>query len=298
MLANKSVAIRIENLTKYYGKTLGISDVTFDVNAGEVMGFLGPNGAGKTTAIRTLLGLIKASSGSATILGQNALETNVELRRIIGYLPGISANYDRYTGRRYLNFIAHMRGLNLENEISTYAERLQVNLDSHIHDLSKGNRQKVGVIQAFMHSPDVLFLDEPTSGLDPLVQREFEKILEETRQRGAAVILSSHVLSEIEHLANRVSIIDRGRLILVDSVSALKAKAPRRIQLYFDEHIAISDFAKVPNIRDIEVHENFMRCVVTGSETELLRRAVELRVNQIRTEESTLEEIFLGLVGN
>ena len=244
-----NVAISLEKLTKNYGSTRGITEVTFDVNAGEVMGFLGPNGAGKTTAIRTLLGLIKATSGNATILGKNALVPNVELRRKIGYLPGIAATYDRYSALKYLDFLAHMRGLKLESEIRTLARRLDLDINEHIHDLSKGNRQKVSVIQAFMHSPEVLFLDEPTSGLDPLVQREFEKILDEARDRGAAIILSSHVLSEVEHLADRIAIINQGAIVIVDEISTMKSKARRRIDLFFDQKISKNDFSKVPNIK-------------------------------------------------
>lgn len=293
---NSKIAVSLNKLTKNYGSTRGIFEVTFDVYAGEVMGFLGPNGAGKTTAIRTLLGLIKATSGAATILGRNALIPNVELRRKIGYLPGIAATYDRYTALGYLDFIARMRGLELEAEIRKLARRLDLDINEHIHDLSKGNRQKVSVIQAFMHSPDVLFLDEPTSGLDPLVQREFEKILDETRDRGAAIVLSSHVLSEVEHLANRIAIIDRGEIVIVDEISTLKAKARRRIDLFFDSKVNRDDFNKVPNIKEIEVEDGSLHCVVTGSEHELLKRAVELGVNEVRTQESSLEEIFLGLV--
>jgi ABC-2 type transport system ATP-binding protein len=293
---SSKTSVSLNKLSKYYGSTRGIFEVTFDVLAGEVMGFLGPNGAGKTTAIRTLLGLIKATSGAATILGKNALIPNVDLRRKIGYLPGIAATYDRYTALGYLDFIARMRGLELEAEIRKLARRLDLDINEHIHDLSKGNRQKVSVIQAFMHSPDVLFLDEPTSGLDPLVQREFEKILDETRDRGAAIVLSSHVLSEVEHLANRIAIIDRGEIVIVDEISTLKAKARRRIDLFFDSKIKRDDFNKVPNIKEIEVEDGSLHCVVTGSEHELLKRAVELGVNEVRTQESSLEEIFLGLV--
>lgn len=293
-----NVAISLEKLTKNYGSTRGITEVTFDVNAGEVMGFLGPNGAGKTTAIRTLLGLIKATSGNATILGKNALVPNIELRRKIGYLPGIAATYDRYSALKYLDFLAHMRGLELEGEIRSLARRLDLDINEHIHDLSKGNRQKVSVIQAFMHSPEVLFLDEPTSGLDPLVQREFEKILDEARDRGAAIILSSHVLSEVEHLADRIAIINQGAIVIVDEISTLKSKARRRIDLFFDKKISKNDFSKVPNIKEIEVEDGSLHCVVTGSEHELLKRAVELGVSEVRTQESSLEEIFLDLVGS
>ena len=193
-MSNKP-AIALKNLTKSYGKSRGIEDISFEVFPGEVFGFLGPNGAGKTTAIRTLVGLINATSGSAEILGQNALESTVGLRAQIGYLPGVLSIYKGFTAWQYLQFIAKMRGVNCDAKINEYAKRLNLDLHKHISDLSKGNRQKVGVIQAFMHQPAVLFLDEPTSGLDPIVQREFEEILDEAKARGAAVRLSSHVLS-------------------------------------------------------------------------------------------------------
>lgn len=292
------VAISLDRLTKNYGVARGITEISFEVHQGEVMGFLGPNGAGKTTAIRTLLGLIKATSGTATILGVNALIPNINLRRKIGYLPGIASTYDRFTARGYLRFIARMRNLDLETSIKKYANRLDLDLEDHIHDLSKGNRQKVSVIQAFMHSPEVFFLDEPTSGLDPLVQREFEGMLNETRNRGGAVVLSSHVLSEIEHLANRIAVIDKGRIVVVDEISVLKAKARRKIELFFDRPIHNSDFLRVPNIKEIRAMDGSLTCVVTGSENELLKRAVELGVNQVKTEDSSLEEIFLGLIGS
>lgn len=297
-LSDRSVLVSLDKLSKNYGMTRGITDVSFDVYAGEVLGFLGPNGAGKTTAIRTLMGLIRATGGNATILGQNALVPNPELRREIGYLPGISATYDRFTARGYLQFVARMRGVDLDSSIDKYGRRLDLELDEHIHDLSKGNRQKVSVIQAFMHKPKVLFLDEPTSGLDPLVQREFELMLDEVRARGAAVVLSSHVLGEIEHLADRVVIIDRGKVVIVDEIATLKAKARRKINLFFEMTVSASDFAGVSNVKELVADGNSISCVVTGSEYEVLKRAVELGIHQVKTEDSSLEEIFLGLVGN
>lgn len=296
MLAGtKSVVL--EGLTKYYGNVLGIEDVSFDVKGGEVFGLLGPNGAGKTTAIRTLLGLIRATRGRAEILGENALVPNLKLRAKLGYLPGISATYDNYSARGYLSFIARMRKMNLDTKIEDIAKRLDLDLETHIHDLSKGNRQKVSVVQAFMHEPEVFFLDEPTSGLDPLVQREFEKMLAETRSRGASVILSSHVLSEVEHLADRVAIFNRGRVVVVDEISALKAKARRKIELQFERAISFEDFQRVSNIKELTVEDHQLNCVVTGSEYSLLQRAVELGVSEVRTQEASLEEIFLDVIG-
>ena len=287
----------VENLTKNYGRVRGIEGVTFDVRRGEVFGLLGPNGAGKTTAIRTLVGLIRATSGMARILNENALVPNLKLRARIGYLPGIAATYDNYSGWGYLRFIARMRRKNLDEKITKLATRLDLDLETHIHDLSKGNRQKVSVIQAFMHDPEVFFLDEPTSGLDPLVQREFEMLLEETRHRGASVILSSHVLSEVEHLADRVAIFNLGRVAIVDEIAALKAKARRQMELHFPKTISAEDFKRVTNIKELQISDHQINCVVTGSELSLLKRAVELGVTEVRTQESSLEEIFLDVIG-
>lgn len=291
-------SIQIDQLSKFYGKTLGIDKISFEVQPGEVFGILGPNGAGKTTVIRTLLGLIRATSGSAKILGENSLIPNIELRRKIGYLPGIAATYDRYTARKYLRFIAEMRGQQLDSKIEHLAQRVDLALDTHIHDLSKGNRQKVSLVQAFMHEPDVFFLDEPTSGLDPLVQREFEKMLSEVKKRGATVVLSSHVLSEVEHLADRIAIFFRGKILIVDEISALKKRARHRIEFTFEEEISIERFGKFENIEELSGDKKRITCVVKGSQKELLKRAVELGATEVRTEESSLEEIFLDLIGS
>lgn len=293
---NSAPAISLNNLTKSYGKSRGIENITFDVLPGEVFGFLGPNGAGKTTAIRTLVGLINATSGSAQILGQDALKSSVKLRSQIGYLPGVLSIYKGFTSWQYLKFIAKMRGVNCDAKITEYAQRLNLDLNKHISDLSKGNRQKVGVIQAFMHQPAVLFLDEPTSGLDPIVQREFEAILDEAKARGAAVMLSSHVLSEVEHLADRVAIIDEGKLVVVEKISVLKEKASRTIDMYFKSAVNRDLFAQVPGIKDLEVKGDRVSCTVIGSEAQLLSVAIANGLDSVRTHEPTLDEIFLSLV--
>ena len=294
-MSNKP-AISLQNLTKSYGKSRGIEDISFEVFPGEVFGFLGPNGAGKTTAIRTLVGLINATSGSAEILGQNALESTVGLRAQIGYLPGVLSIYKGFTAWQYLQFIAKMRGINCDAKINEYANRLNLDLHKHISDLSKGNRQKVGVIQAFMHQPAVLFLDEPTSGLDPIVQREFEAILDEAKARGAAVMLSSHVLSEVEHLADRVAIINEGKLIVVEKISVLKERAPRTIDLYFNNEVNKSIFDQVQGVKDLVIKGSRVSCTVIGSEAQLLTTALANGLESVRTHEPSLDEIFLSLV--
>jgi ABC-2 type transport system ATP-binding protein len=289
-------AISLNNLSKSYGKSRGIENISFEVMPGEVFGFLGPNGAGKTTAIRTLVGLINATSGSAKILGQDALKSSVKLRSQIGYLPGVLSIYKGFTGWQYLKFIAKMRGVNCDAKINEYAKRLNLDLHRHIEHLSKGNRQKVGVIQAFMHQPAVLFLDEPTSGLDPIVQREFEAILDEAKARGAAVMLSSHVLSEVEHLADRVAIIDEGKLVVVEKISVLKQQASRTIDLYFKSAVSKELFAQLPGIKDLVVKGDRVSCTVVGSEAQLLSLALANGLDSVRTHEPTLDEIFLSLV--
>ncbi|CAB4590034.1 unannotated protein [freshwater metagenome] len=289
-------AISLNHLTKSYGKSRGILDISFEVFPGEVFGFLGPNGAGKTTAIRTLMGLIKASSGSAQILGVDALTSSPSIRARIGYLPGALSLYENYTAAQLLHFFSKMREKNCDQLIVEYAKRLDLDLHRKISELSKGNRQKIGVIQAFMHHPDVLFLDEPTSGLDPFAQREFEAMLEEVKARGAAVMLSSHVLSEVEHLASRVAIINEGKLLVVDQISALKDKALRTIDLFFDEPISVALFTSIPGIKDVIARGNLITCTVIGAETILLKVAVENNVISVQTHEPSLEEIFLHLV--
>lgn len=291
-----SVAIQLNNLSKSYGKSRGIENISFEVEKGEVLGFLGPNGAGKTTCIRTLMGLIKASSGSATILGVDALKAPESLRSKIGYLPGVFAVYENYTAWELLRFIASMRGINCDAVILQYAQRLNLDLHRHMHDLSKGNRQKVGVIQAFMHNPDVIFLDEPTSGLDPLVQQEFEAILDEAKARGAAIVLSSHVMSEVEHLADRVAIINEGKLLVIEHISVLKLNSRQNIVLTFDHAVDTALFSNIPSVTDVHLRGNEISCGVQGVETEVLRVAVENGVLSIRTHEPSLAEIFMSFV--
>lgn len=289
-------AITLKNLTKSYGSSRGIIDVSFEVNPGEVFGFLGPNGAGKTTAIRTLMGLIHANSGSAQVLGADALKSDPLLRQNIGYLPGALNLFQRQTPLEMLTFLSNIRGVDCEKKIFEYASRLKLDLHRKIAELSKGNRQKVGVIQAFMYSPKVLILDEPTSGLDPLAQQEFELMLDEVKKQGTAVILSSHVLSEVEHLADRVAIINDGRLLVVDSIANLKQQATRKIELFFGKTINLSDYTSIENVISAKSYENSLTCTLKGHETDLLRQAVKDSVITVQTHETSLEEIFLDLV--
>ncbi|MEY5040243.1 MAG: hypothetical protein RLZZ48_1012 [Actinomycetota bacterium] len=294
--AVSDTAISLRGLTKHYGKSRGIADVTFDVHRGEVLGFLGPNGSGKTTALRTLVGLIHATSGSARILDRDALSPDPALRAVIGYLPGSLGLYSSMTGRAFLRFLAKVRRKDCDESIEQLAGRLKVDLDRRIQELSKGNRQKIGVIQAFMHHPQVLLLDEPTSGLDPLVQHEFEILLDESKSRGAAIVLSSHVLSEVEHLADRVAIINEGALLVVASVSTLKERALRSVDLHFDAPPPGDAFENIDGVRDMTRHGNMITCSVLGSEHQLLEAAVEHGVVTVTTREPSLDEVFFHYI--
>lgn len=289
-------AIVLQGLTKHYGTHRGIEDLTFSVARGEVFGFLGPNGSGKSTALRTLVGLIAPTSGRATVLGMSISSSTQQILAHVGYLPGSLALYPSMTGRSLLRFLADVRGVNCEVSIQSYAERLKVDLDRRIADLSKGNRQKIGVIQAFMHEPEVLFLDEPTSGLDPLIQREFETMLDEVKARGGTVMLSSHVLSEVEHLADRIAIINEGRLVVVEHISALKSKALRTIDLHFDVPQSAEPYETSAGVISAVAHGSVVSCTVVGSEHALLETAVANNVVSVATSEPSLDDIFLQYV--
>lgn len=297
MSVNNS-AISFNHLTKFYGATRGVEDISFEVFSGEVFGFLGPNGAGKSTAMRVIVGLLNATSGSATILDQNAVSTNTQLRKEIGYLPGALSLYRNLSGYQYLTFLSKMRKQDCEIEFTNLAIRLNIDLTRRISELSKGNRQKIGVIQAFMHKPKVLILDEPTSGLDPVVQRVFEEILVESKNRGAAIMLSSHVLSEVEHLADRVAIIVNGKLKIVESVSVLKERGVRHMDLEFTQPIGLEVFASLAGVSEVQSHGNRIKCKIVGPHTQLLKRAVEMGVLTVNSHEPSLEEIFMDSIGD
>ena len=287
-------AIHTVGLTKYYGKHLGIEDVNLDVREGEVFGFLGPNGAGKSTTIRTLLDEIRPTAGSATILGLDTHADAVEIRRYIGYIPGDLALYPNLTGMDTLQYFANMRGGVDWSHVDELADRLDSDLSRKVGDLSTGNRQKVGVIQAFMHRPDLLIMDEPTSGLDPLIQREFQKMVSEVAADGKTVFLSSHTLSEVQRVADRVGIIRNGRLITVESVADLRSKSMREVEFVLDTQADASVFESVEGVRNVVVAGNHVEMSFGGDMGELLTTVTErYGVGDIKTTEADLEEIFL-----
>ena len=287
-------AIRTEGLTKHYGDVKALVDLDLEVFSGEVFGFLGPNGAGKTTMIRTVLDLIRPTSGRAEILGKDTHAHAVELRRDIGYVPGDLAMYPSLTGRDTLKYFANLRGGVDWGRVELLAERLVSDLDVKVGDYSSGNRQKVGLIQAFMNKPAVLIMDEPSTGLDPLVQREFQKLVRETAAEGSCVFLSSHTLSEVQRVADRVGIIRRGRLIEVQSVDDLRSKAIRKVELFFDGPVDAAAFEALPGVRDLRASDHSVSMSFDGRMDQLLATAGSgPRLIDINSEEADLEEIFL-----
>ncbi|MBN2075821.1 MAG: ABC transporter ATP-binding protein [Dehalococcoidales bacterium] len=286
--------IHTENLTKHYGDVKALVDLNLDIPAGEIFGFLGPNGAGKTTTIRTLLDEIRPTSGKASILGLDTHKKSVEIRKHIGYLPGDLAMYPGLTGRDTLTYFANLRGGVDWQYVDQLADRLNADLSKKVGDLSSGNRQKVGLIQAFMNKPEVLILDEPSSGLDPLIQREFQSMLREASKSGCCVFLSSHTLSEVQHVADRVGIIRQGILAAVEYISQLRSKAMRRIELDFEEHVEREVFEAIPGTRDISVGDTRVILSYDGKMEEMLRVVMDkYELLDIRSQEADLEEIFL-----
>ncbi|MEE9473416.1 MAG: ABC transporter ATP-binding protein [Acidimicrobiia bacterium] len=291
---NDQIAIHTEGLTKHYGKVHALVDLDLDVRPGEVFGFLGPNGAGKTTTIRTLLDEIRPTRGQASILGMDTHDKSVEIRRHIGYVPGDLAMYPNLTGRDTLTYFANLRGGVDWSYVDELTDRLEADLDKKVGDLSSGNRQKVGVIQAFMNRPDVLIMDEPSSGLDPLIQREFQKMMREVVDEGRAAFLSSHTLSEVQRIADRVGIIRQGHLVAVESVSELRSKAIRRVELELDSQAEAAVFEAVPGVRDVTVENHHATMSFDGDMGALLKAAADrYAIVDIRTHEADLEEIFL-----
>jgi ABC-2 type transport system ATP-binding protein len=287
-------AIQTDGLTKHYGETRALVDLDLEIRTGEIFGFLGPNGAGKTTAIRTILDEIRPTAGRASILGMDSHQHSVEIRRHIGYVPGDLAMYPNLTGRDTLTYFANLRGGVDWQHVDQLADRLDADLDKKVGDLSSGNRQKVGLIQAFMNRPEVLIMDEPSSGLDPLVQREFQAMMGEVAGEGRTVFLSSHTLSEVQRVADRVGIIRHGRLIAVEAVAALRSKAIRKVDLFFDDPVDPTVFEPLPGVREVAVADHHVTLSFDGQMETLLRVVSErYHLLDITTHEADLEEIFL-----
>ncbi|MDU7361901.1 MAG: ABC transporter ATP-binding protein [Propionibacteriaceae bacterium] len=285
--------IDIARLRKSYGKHEALRGIDLDVRPGEVYGFLGPNGAGKSTTIRILLDEIRASAGSAQLFGLDSRRDAVEIHRRLGYLPSDLALYPKMTGRDSLKFFARLRGGVDQAYVDELAERFDATLDKRTGELSTGNRQKIGLIAAFMHKPELLIMDEPNAGLDPLVQHEFQSLVREVADEGRTVFLSSHTLSEVQRVADRVGIIRHGEMVAVEDIDDLRAV--RKVTMLVEPKPDPADFAAVDGARDIVVNENHVRLSFDGELGSLLQAVgSKYRILDLSASDADLEEVFLA----
>ena len=289
--------IQLQKLTKYYGEQRGVIDLDMEVMPGGVFGYLGPNGAGKTTTIRLLLDLIRPTGGAAKVFGMDAQAASLEVRRRIGYLPSDPALYANLTGEQLLLYAANLKGGLPWSNVKRLADRLECDLSRNIRTLSHGNRQKIAVIRAFMHQPELLILDEPTSGLDPLMQQEFESMVREAKADGRTVFLSSHIIPEVEELCDRVAIIRDGSLVAVEDVATFKARSMRRLELRFGEPLSENAFQGVDGVRNVSVDGGTLKCEVVGSLDQFIKTAARYEVVDMTVHEPSLEEVFLAFYG-
>ena len=289
--------IHTERLTKRYGEQRGVDDVSLDVDAGEIYGFLGPNGAGKTTTIRTLLGLLHPTSGSARVFGLDSERDSPTIRARLGNLPG-DFSYDvRLTGRELVEHFARLRGISGHGRAEELAARFHADLDRPLGELSHGNRQKIGLVQALFHEPELLVLDEPTGGLDPLMQQQFLELLEEERERGATVFLSSHDLDEVQRVCDRVGIIREGRLIAVERVADLMRRSYRHVAIEFEAAPAAEEFARLPGVYELTASGERLAFRAEGDLDAVVKAAARHTVRDIEVSQPTLDEIFLTYYG-
>jgi ABC-2 type transport system ATP-binding protein len=290
------LVVHAERLVKRYGRDRGLAGLDLDVRRGEVFGFVGPNGAGKTTTIRLMMDLIRPTGGVLEVLGLVPARDGVSMRRRVGYLPGEFVVNGRQSAAELLDYLGHLRGGVPPARIRDLAERLDLDLDRRIRNLSKGNRQKIGVVQAFMHSPELLVLDEPTSGLDPLLQQEFVLMVREAAAAGQTVFMSSHVLSEVQRTADRVGFVREGRMVAVEPVEALRERAVRRVEIQFEQPLdgaGVAEFSRLPGISDVSVAGEVLHCRLNGRADALVKAAGRHTVIGLLSEEPDLEELFL-----
>lgn len=287
--------IETTNLTKYYGKLRGIENVNLSVDEGETFGFIGPNGAGKSTTIRTLLGLIRPTSGSATIFGKDIVRDGPEIRKEVGYLPSEVFYYDNMRARDLLKYSASFYNKSqhdMEARMYSLAKLLDLDLSKKIDDLSYGNKKKVGIIQGLLHSPKLIILDEPTGGLDPLMQATFFELLEQENKRGATVVFSSHILSEVQKLCRRVAIIKEGSLVAVEQMDALRQNSYLKVKLELTSPVAKAQMA-LKGMSNVRVTGDQVSFLYRGDVNAMVKQLVGMRLRNVSIEEPELEEIFM-----
>ncbi len=287
--------IEVEGLKKSYGKHRGVTDLTFSVEAGEVFGFLGPNGAGKTTTIRLLMGLLRPDAGRAQIKGLDCWRDSVCVKRLTGYLPGELALDHDLTGGQILTYFANLRGDVDQTFVRRLIEQIELDPSRRFREYSHGNKQKVGLIQAFMHRPALLILDEPTQGLDPLNQVEFDRLVEEVRAEGRTVFLSSHILSEVERLCSRVALVREGRIIRIDGVHALMDLRRREVDVAFADPVGVEEFGALPGVETVRrMGDGRLLLIVQGDVDPVVKRAAQHQVLSLACQEPSLEDAFLS----
>lgn len=290
-----SAAIVTTGLTKQFGEHLALDRLDLTVEPGEIFGFLGPNGAGKTTTIRLLLDLIRPTAGFATIQGIDCQRESHRVRAITGYLPGEIRFFSGLTGRETVEFVAGLRSRDVDHSyVFGMADRLGLDLDRHVSVYSKGNRQKLGILLALLDKPSVLLLDEPTSGLDPLIQQVVWDMLREASARGAAIFFSSHVMSEVEQVCQRVAILRAGRLVAVEPITRLKERALRRIEVTVEGALPPRDLA-LPGVHEVARRGSVLTYEVAGVVDPLLKRLADCTVLDLRTEQPSLDDILLSM---
>lgn len=284
--------IEINGLTKYYGKSRGIIDVSFAVEEGEMFGFIGPNGAGKSTTIRTLLGLIYPTSGSASVFGMDCIKSGPAIRRQVGYLPSEVFYYDGMRVIDLLRYSASFYKKDCSRRIEELAAAIDLDLTRKIDDLSYGNKKKVGIVQGLLHEPKLIILDEPTGGLDPLMQQRFFDLLEQENKKGATVLLSSHILSEVQRLCDRIAIIKEGRIIKVEKISTLREDNFKRFRLETRSRVR-EDLFKLDGVNNLQITESGVSFLFKGDVNAVVRRIAETDIRNIWVEDPDLEEIFI-----
>ena len=292
-----SSIIQTEQLTKYYGPHRGIVEVDIEVAPGEVFGFLGPNGAGKTTTIRTLLDLLHPTSGSAAVFGLDSRRDSLTIRARLGNLPGDFAYDPRLTGRELVALLADVRAMRDLGRAGELAERFQADLDRPLGELSRGNRQKVGLVQAAFHDPELLILDEPSSGLDPLMQEEFLTFVAEERGRGHTVFLSSHELDEVQRACDRVAIIREGRLVALESVEDVTGRSYRHVTIEFAGPVDPGEFRRIPGVSDLVRTGCRVTFKLAGDVDPVIKAAACHTVTELELSRPSLEEVFLTYYG-
>jgi ABC-2 type transport system ATP-binding protein len=284
--------IEIKNLTKYYGKARGIENVSFNVEEGEIFGFIGPNGAGKSTTIRTLLSLIYPTSGSATIFGKDCIKEGPKIKKEIGYLPSEVFYYDKMKVIDLLKYSASFYKKDCSKRIKELAEIMDLDLKKRIDDLSFGNKKKVGIVQGLLHEPKLIILDEPTSGLDPLMQQKFFDLLLEENKKGATILLSSHILSEVQRLCTRVAIVKEGKIIKVEKISELTENNYKKFKVQLRSEID-KNYFDIGGVSNLEVKSNIVSFLFKGNINQIIKRISDVEISNVWVEEPSLEEIFM-----